>query len=133
MIMAVWDNVFQRVVKVLWFLQGYFNHTVMYYGGYSNGTLVGPVEYNMQLAYFFTIAVYMVLCGIALIFRSVRLSASSWSSGNNIWCGAQYFGFAVHFLEMTLLFVSDFLKVHYVVLLSLADPAYLQTVFWGPH
>lgn len=47
---------------------GYFNHTVMYYGGYSNGTLVGPVEYNMQLAYFFTIAVYMVLCGIALIF-----------------------------------------------------------------
>ncbi|KAM8773455.1 transmembrane channel-like protein 5 [Acanthopagrus schlegelii] len=47
---------------------GYFSYTVMYYGGYSNGTLVGLVEYNMQLAYFFTIAVYMVLCGIALIF-----------------------------------------------------------------
>ncbi|XP_035516410.1 transmembrane channel-like protein 5 [Morone saxatilis] len=47
---------------------GYFNYTVMYYGGYSNETLMGLVDYNMQLAYFFTIAVYMVLCGIALIF-----------------------------------------------------------------
>ncbi|XP_070683565.1 transmembrane channel-like protein 5 [Pempheris klunzingeri] len=47
---------------------GYFNYTVMYYGGYSNETLAGLVDYNMQLAYFFTIAVYMVLCGIALIF-----------------------------------------------------------------
>ncbi|XP_028444413.1 transmembrane channel-like protein 5 [Perca flavescens] len=47
---------------------GYFQYTVMYYGGYSNETLKGPVEYNMQLAYFFTIAIYMVLCGIALIF-----------------------------------------------------------------
>ncbi|KAA8595221.1 hypothetical protein FQN60_012356 [Etheostoma spectabile] len=47
---------------------GYFQYTVMYYGGYSNETLVDPVEYNMQLAYFFTIAIYMVLCGLALIF-----------------------------------------------------------------
>ncbi|XP_030001605.1 transmembrane channel-like protein 5 [Sphaeramia orbicularis] len=47
---------------------GYFNYTVMYYGSYSNETLFGLVEYDMQLAYFFTIAVYMVLCGIALIF-----------------------------------------------------------------
>ncbi|KAK5866465.1 hypothetical protein PBY51_020654 [Eleginops maclovinus] len=47
---------------------GYFNNTIMYYGGYSNQTLGGLVEYNMQLAYFFTIAVYMVMCGIALIF-----------------------------------------------------------------
>ncbi|XP_061888742.1 transmembrane channel-like protein 5 isoform X1 [Entelurus aequoreus] len=47
---------------------GYFTYTVMYYGGYSNKTLVDSVEYNMQLAYFFTIAIYMVLCGIALIF-----------------------------------------------------------------
>ncbi|XP_061625739.1 transmembrane channel-like protein 5 isoform X1 [Phyllopteryx taeniolatus] len=46
---------------------GYFNYSVMYYGGYSNETLVDLVEYNMQLAYFFTIAVYMTLCGIALI------------------------------------------------------------------
>lgn len=43
----------------------------MYYGAYSNETLKHGVEYNLQLAYFFTIAVYMVLCGIALIFRSV--------------------------------------------------------------
>ncbi|XP_030595721.1 transmembrane channel-like protein 5 [Archocentrus centrarchus] len=47
---------------------GYFGYTVMYYGSYSNETLVGLVDYNMQLAYFFTIAVYMVLCGIVLIF-----------------------------------------------------------------
>uniref|UniRef100_A0A3P8ZF26 Transmembrane channel-like protein n=1 Tax=Esox lucius TaxID=8010 RepID=A0A3P8ZF26_ESOLU len=49
---------------------GYFNHTVLYYGGYSNetqGTEGRPV-YNMQLAYFFTIAAYMVLCGAALIY-----------------------------------------------------------------
>ncbi|XP_061684859.1 transmembrane channel-like protein 5 isoform X1 [Syngnathoides biaculeatus] len=46
---------------------GHFNYTVMYYGGYTNETLVGIMEYNMQLAYFFTIAIYMMLCGIALI------------------------------------------------------------------
>lgn len=49
--------------------QGYFNYTVMYYGSYSNEILAGPAGYNMQLAYFFTISVYMVLCGLALIFR----------------------------------------------------------------
>ncbi|XP_062420621.1 transmembrane channel-like protein 5 [Pungitius pungitius] len=48
---------------------GYFHYTVMYYGGYSNETLHGLGDYNMQLAYFFTISVYMVLCGIALIFN----------------------------------------------------------------
>ncbi|XP_047433420.1 transmembrane channel-like protein 5 isoform X2 [Mugil cephalus] len=47
---------------------GYFGYTVMYYGAYSNETLQGPVKYDLQLAYFFTIAVYMVLCGIALIY-----------------------------------------------------------------
>ncbi|XP_045547112.1 transmembrane channel-like protein 5 isoform X2 [Salmo salar] len=49
---------------------GYFSHTVMYYGGYSNKTqgTGGWPEYNMQLAYFFTIAAYMVLCGAALIY-----------------------------------------------------------------
>ncbi|XP_045061151.1 LOW QUALITY PROTEIN: transmembrane channel-like protein 5 [Coregonus clupeaformis] len=49
---------------------GYFSDTVMYYGGYSNETqgTEGWSEYNMQLAYFFTIAAYMVLCGAALIY-----------------------------------------------------------------
>ncbi|XP_034452240.1 transmembrane channel-like protein 5 [Hippoglossus hippoglossus] len=66
---------------------GYFTNTVMYYGGYSNETLVGLVDYNMQLAYFFTITVYMVLCGIALIFsmassfRTNYVLASPASSG----------------------------------------------------
>uniref|UniRef100_A0A3P9MTU2 Transmembrane channel-like protein n=1 Tax=Poecilia reticulata TaxID=8081 RepID=A0A3P9MTU2_POERE len=47
---------------------GYFNHTIMYYGSYSNETFRGLVDYDMQLAYFFTISVYMVLCGLVLIF-----------------------------------------------------------------
>lgn len=47
---------------------GYFNNTVMYYGSYSNESLVGAVVYDIQLGYFFTVAVYMVLCGVALIF-----------------------------------------------------------------
>ncbi|KAG7487022.1 transmembrane channel 5 [Solea senegalensis] len=47
---------------------GYFRYTVMYYGGYSNKILVGLVDYNMQLAYFFTITLYMVLCGVALLY-----------------------------------------------------------------
>uniref|UniRef100_A0A674EL66 Transmembrane channel-like protein n=1 Tax=Salmo trutta TaxID=8032 RepID=A0A674EL66_SALTR len=49
---------------------GYFSHTVMYYGAYSNKTqgTGGWPEYNMQLAYFLTIAAYMVLCGAALIY-----------------------------------------------------------------
>ncbi|CAJ1053845.1 transmembrane channel-like protein 5 [Xyrichtys novacula] len=46
---------------------GYFTYTTMYYGGYSNETLGHLVQYDMQLSYFFTIAVYMVLCGIILI------------------------------------------------------------------
>lgn len=56
-------------IMAFWLLQGYFNYTAMYYGSYSNETLAGPVEYNMQLAYFFTISLYMVLCGIAVIVR----------------------------------------------------------------
>lgn len=51
---------------------GYFTYTVMYYGSYSNETIAGAVDYNMQLGYFFTIALYMVLCGIALIFSMAR-------------------------------------------------------------
>lgn len=47
---------------------GYFAHTVLYYGSYSNQTLMGLVQYDMQLSYFFTIAVYMLLCKITLIY-----------------------------------------------------------------
>eukprot|EP00064_Thunnus_orientalis_P006827 superscaffoldBa00000729_g6846 len=68
---------------------GYFSYTVMYYGGYSNETLAGLVEYNMQLGYFFTIAVYMVLCGIALIFSMARSFRKNYvladQSSNSAW------------------------------------------------
>uniref|UniRef100_A0A3Q4HV72 Transmembrane channel-like protein n=1 Tax=Neolamprologus brichardi TaxID=32507 RepID=A0A3Q4HV72_NEOBR len=64
---------------------GYFKYTVMYYGSYSNESLVG---YNMQLAYFFTIAVYMVLCGISLIFMAVNFKDNyvlADSASNSAW------------------------------------------------
>ncbi|XP_048868932.1 transmembrane channel-like protein 5 isoform X1 [Brienomyrus brachyistius] len=51
---------------------GYFNQTVMYYGGYINGTKDNDFEYNMQLAYFFTIAAYLVLCGVSLIYSMAK-------------------------------------------------------------
>ncbi|KAK0146109.1 Transmembrane channel-like protein 5 [Merluccius polli] len=43
---------------------GYFNYTVMYYGSYGSDIIKGLLDYNMQLAYFFTIAAYMsfLLC-----------------------------------------------------------------------
>ena len=57
---------------MLWF-QGYFNYTVLYYGGYSPDSFMGLLRYNIQLAYFFTISAYMVLCGASIIYRSVNL------------------------------------------------------------
>ncbi|KAK5609532.1 hypothetical protein CRENBAI_006354 [Crenichthys baileyi] len=68
---------------------GYFNYTIMYYGSYSNETLYGLVDYNMQLAYFFTIAVYMVLCGIVLIFSMASSFKKNFAlanpASNNAW------------------------------------------------
>ncbi|XP_048103303.1 transmembrane channel-like protein 5 [Alosa alosa] len=49
---------------------GFFNNTIMFYGGYSADVVGQPPNaiYNMQLAYLLTIAVYMVLCGGSLIY-----------------------------------------------------------------
>ncbi|MGH0115466.1 UNVERIFIED_CONTAM: hypothetical protein FKN15_000101 [Acipenser sinensis] len=57
---------------------GYFSNSVLYYGFYSNGTVSGGSasgnstsgmpQYNMQLAYFFTIGAYLVLCCISLVY-----------------------------------------------------------------
>ncbi|KAM9314790.1 transmembrane channel-like protein 5 [Pholidichthys leucotaenia] len=67
---------------------GYFNYTVMYYGAYSNGT-VGGVEYDLKLAYFFTIAVYMILCLIILIFSMASSFQNNFvlsdSASNSAW------------------------------------------------
>uniref|UniRef100_A0A673KJS9 Transmembrane channel-like protein n=1 Tax=Sinocyclocheilus rhinocerous TaxID=307959 RepID=A0A673KJS9_9TELE len=38
---------------------GYFNQTVLFYGGYNGEVIVSKPAYNMQLAYFFTIAAYL--------------------------------------------------------------------------
>ncbi|XP_050962623.1 transmembrane channel-like protein 5 [Labeo rohita] len=51
---------------------GYFNQTVLYYGGYNGEVIVSKPGYNMQLAYFFTIAAYLVLCGVSLIYSMSR-------------------------------------------------------------
>ncbi|XP_077068591.1 transmembrane channel-like protein 5 isoform X2 [Siphateles boraxobius] len=51
---------------------GYFNQTVLFYGGYNGEVIVSTPAYNMQLAYFFTIAAYLVLCGVSLIYSMSR-------------------------------------------------------------
>uniref|UniRef100_A0A673KBL5 Transmembrane channel-like protein n=1 Tax=Sinocyclocheilus rhinocerous TaxID=307959 RepID=A0A673KBL5_9TELE len=51
---------------------GYFNQTVLFYGGYNGEVIVSKPAYNMQLAYFFTIAAYLVLCGVSLIYSMSR-------------------------------------------------------------
>ncbi|XP_028842851.1 transmembrane channel-like protein 5 [Denticeps clupeoides] len=51
---------------------GYFNQTVLFYGGYNGGVIETQLEYNMQLAYFFTIVTYLALCGILLIYSMAR-------------------------------------------------------------
>lgn len=51
---------------------GYFNQTVFFYGGYNGEVTVNEPSYNMQLAYFFTIAAYLVLCGVLLIYSMAR-------------------------------------------------------------
>ncbi|XP_007891932.1 transmembrane channel-like protein 5 isoform X2 [Callorhinchus milii] len=50
---------------------GYFRETVFYYGFYSNTTIQrnsSAPEYDMQIAYFLTIACYMVLCFLSLVY-----------------------------------------------------------------
>ncbi|KAG1967739.1 transmembrane channel-like protein [Pimephales promelas] len=51
---------------------GYFNQTVLFYGGYNGEVIESTPNYNMQLAYFFTIAAYLVLCGVSLIYSMSR-------------------------------------------------------------
>ncbi|KAA0705803.1 Transmembrane channel-like protein 5 [Triplophysa tibetana] len=51
---------------------GYFNQSVLFYGGYNGEVIVSEPPYNMQLAYFFTIAAYLVLCGVSLIYSMSR-------------------------------------------------------------
>ncbi|KAL6476226.1 hypothetical protein MHYP_G00147250 [Metynnis hypsauchen] len=51
---------------------GYFNQTVFFYGGYNGEVIKTQPSYNMQLAYLFTIAAYLVLCGVSLIYSMAR-------------------------------------------------------------
>ncbi|XP_075686299.1 transmembrane channel-like protein 5 isoform X2 [Rhinoderma darwinii] len=54
---------------------GYFENTVLYYGYYSNGTIrkdANLAPYNMQLAYIFTIGLYMVTCFLILLFSMAK-------------------------------------------------------------
>ncbi|KAI5097798.1 transmembrane channel-like protein 5 isoform X1 [Silurus meridionalis] len=51
---------------------GYFTQSVFFYGGYNGAVVGNQPSYNMQLAYFFTIAAYLVLCGASLIYSMAR-------------------------------------------------------------
>ncbi|XP_066498856.1 transmembrane channel-like protein 5 [Hoplias malabaricus] len=51
---------------------GYFNQTLLFYGGYNGEVIETHPSYNMQLAYFFTIAAYLVLCGVSLIYSMAK-------------------------------------------------------------
>ncbi|NXR08291.1 TMC5 protein, partial [Semnornis frantzii] len=48
---------------------GYFQQTVLYYGFYTNATIsTGGPSYNIQLAYFFTVGIYFLICFLILLF-----------------------------------------------------------------
>ncbi|XP_044513400.1 transmembrane channel-like protein 5 [Gracilinanus agilis] len=50
---------------------GYFQQTVLYYGFYTNSTIMHKgisSSYNMQLAYIFTIGLYLVICFFCLLY-----------------------------------------------------------------
>ncbi|KAM4632638.1 transmembrane channel-like protein 5 isoform 1-T2 [Discoglossus pictus] len=50
---------------------GYFDRTVLYYGYYTNETIqknASLAPYNMQLAYIFTIGLYLAACFIILVY-----------------------------------------------------------------
>ncbi|NWV95873.1 TMC5 protein, partial [Machaerirhynchus nigripectus] len=54
---------------------GYFQHTVLYYGSYTNATISiieNAPSYNMQLAYIFTVGIYFVICLLILLFSIAK-------------------------------------------------------------
>ncbi|KAG2455945.1 TMC5 protein, partial [Polypterus senegalus] len=59
--------------------EGYFTQSVLFYGFYTNKSVTGGsssnstgslLPYDMQLAYFFTISVYFVLCCLSLVYSA---------------------------------------------------------------
>jgi len=55
----------------MFYLQNYFEHTVMYYGYYTDQQVhvVGDSYYDMKYAYLFTCGGYYILCLIILALR----------------------------------------------------------------
>ncbi|XP_067912284.1 transmembrane channel-like protein 5 [Heterodontus francisci] len=54
---------------------GYFTQTVFYYGFYTNTSIqASPTAkmYNMQLAYFLTIGIYMLICFLCLVYSMAK-------------------------------------------------------------
>ncbi|KAM3916663.1 transmembrane channel-like protein 5 [Leptodactylus fuscus] len=54
---------------------GYFENTVLYYGYYTNSTIrkdASLAPYNMQLAYIFTIGLYLATCFLILLFSMAK-------------------------------------------------------------
>uniref|UniRef100_A0A8C4NJY3 Transmembrane channel-like protein n=1 Tax=Eptatretus burgeri TaxID=7764 RepID=A0A8C4NJY3_EPTBU len=51
---------------------GYFTNSCFYYGYYSSGVIhisQRSSPYNMQLAFFFTVTAYFIVCGVGLLYR----------------------------------------------------------------
>ncbi|XP_038273953.1 transmembrane channel-like protein 5 isoform X2 [Dermochelys coriacea] len=54
---------------------GYFKKTVLYYGFYTNSTIMkteNNSSYNMQLAYIFTIGIYFIICFFSLVYSMAK-------------------------------------------------------------
>ncbi|XP_069036968.1 transmembrane channel-like protein 5 isoform X1 [Lepisosteus oculatus] len=73
---------------------GYFSYTVLYYGYYSNGSVSGSSagssqnstlpQYDMRLAYFFTMGTYLVLCGLCLVYSAARSFRENFMLGGEL-------------------------------------------------
>ncbi|XP_053132053.1 transmembrane channel-like protein 5 isoform X2 [Hemicordylus capensis] len=54
---------------------GYFTDTVLYYGFYTNSTIMkneNSSPYYMQLAYIFTVGIYFVICFLSLLYSMAK-------------------------------------------------------------
>ncbi|XP_042293902.1 transmembrane channel-like protein 5 [Sceloporus undulatus] len=62
---------------------GYFKDTVLYYGFYTNSTVVKSETmspYHMQLAYIFTIGIYFIVCFLSLLYSMAKSFLNNFSS-----------------------------------------------------
>ncbi|XP_028669903.1 transmembrane channel-like protein 5 isoform X4 [Erpetoichthys calabaricus] len=73
--------------------EGYFTQSVLFYGFYTNKSVTGGsssnstgslLPYDMQLAYFFTISVYFVLCCLSLVYSAASSFHKNFMSASEL-------------------------------------------------